>query len=140
MDDHVKVFTISRKNHVPRQFVLRPGEVLVIGRARDSDIHLEARGVSARHAELSVVSPKEDSHGIAIPTCQLIFRDRSANDTGFTTTSGMGPWRPLRDGQRETLASPVQVLVPFNCNARDGSIVPTIRVVGDSLPDHTRCC
>mmetsp|Transcript_47018 Transcript_47018/g.134553 ORF Transcript_47018/g.134553 Transcript_47018/m.134553 type:complete len:638 (-) Transcript_47018:128-2041(-) len=145
-----KVLTISREGQTLKQFVLAVGEVLVIGRAPDSDLVAELRGVSARHAELTLVeqapapapaaaaaAPGAPAAAPAAPEelqLDVRIRDVSTNGTGMSSTIGQ-TWSPLRKGEIRSVGACSHLLLPFNRKAKDPPVVLTVRVIGECLPD-----
>jgi len=130
MSEHVKVVAIWRGTEaVPWQFALAAGEVLSIGRSADCDVQAEIRGVSGRHVELRVVEAAGATEG----SLELHVKDTSTNGTGLSSSS-TEPWAALR-GESRKLGPATQLLVPLNRKAKELSVVLTVRVLGDGLPD-----
>jgi len=109
----------------PWQFVLAPGEAVVLGRAADCDVVLQSRGVSGRHAVLRHRQVNED-------TSEMCLEDTSTNGTGLASGS---EWQPVRKGDSKALGQYSQILLPFNCKVHDQAVVLTVSNFGPGLPD-----
>ncbi|CAE7429974.1 unnamed protein product, partial [Symbiodinium sp. CCMP2456] len=109
----------------PWQFVLAPGEAVVLGRAADCDVVLQSRGVSGRHAVLRHRRVNED-------TSEMCLEDTSTNGTGLASGS---EWQPVRKGDSKALGQYSQILLPFNCKVHDQAVVLTVSNFGPGLPD-----
>ncbi|CAE7814282.1 unnamed protein product [Symbiodinium sp. CCMP2592] len=108
----------------PWQFVLAPGEAVVLGRAADCDVVLQSRGVSGRHAVLR--------HRQVNDTSEMCLEDTSTNGTGLASGS---EWQPVRKGDSKALGQYSQILLPFNCKVHDQAVVLTVSNFGPGLPD-----
>jgi len=125
------VIAVSLGTEFSRQFALTAGEILVIGRSPSSDVVVDYRGVSARHAELYIeLSCSQSSEQIST----VFVRDVSTNGTGAVDKKGE-PWTHVRNGESRALQSRSQLLLPFNRRTKETAAVLFVRVAGESLPD-----
>lgn len=126
MDSSVRIVVAVSKGKEPEhQFALSAGDILSVGRAPGSDVLVDLRGVSGRHAEIFIV--RRD--GIAV----LNIRDRSTNGTGAADPGTQ--WVQLEKGVRKAFVGRAQVLVPFNrASKEDEATVLGVRLLG-TLPD-----
>lgn len=125
-----KVISVAVGTEAPRQFVIHVDEKLSIGRAPNCDIVTELRGASNRHAELTLQAPDDSTDGAG----EVRLTDVSTNGSGTNSSCGTS-WIALRKGEGRTLSAVAQVLLPYNRKCREISVILTIRIIGDSLPD-----
>lgn len=113
----VATFSSGSSKRLP----LRVGTTIRIGRKRNSDIVLDSEGVSALHAELSLVQTEQSVDGGG-DGFRLCVRDVSRNGTAVRACAGPAAkesWAAVKKGETCTLGQGWQIKVPMR-GRRDG--------------------
>ncbi|CAK9097969.1 Probable serine/threonine-protein kinase PknB [Durusdinium trenchii] len=109
------------------QFVLQPGNALLLGRGADCDVVVASRGVSGHHAVLRYRPPDKPEAEAA-----MCLEDTSTNGTGVSAGT---EWQVVRKGNHHVINRYAQILLPYNCKEPREAAVLTFVNHGEGLPE-----